>query len=72
MKYIILLQEDDCAPDARAYFKNELLEKFGETIEGFKEKSRSTQDIGDTFIYRYNQYELVDEIGVYCYRKIQV
>jgi hypothetical protein len=51
MKYI--LEEDECAPDAREYFEKEMLKKFGITVKDFKEKGVKTEDG-----YEYNGFIL--------------
>lgn len=49
---MILLIEDDTAPDAREVFEKQLLEKFGLTKEDFFEGEKTE------FGYKLNEYSL--------------
>ncbi len=48
---MVLLLEDDCAPDAREYFEKRLLEKFGLTMKDFFEKGEKIE-----FGYKLGEY----------------
>ncbi len=50
---MVLLLEDDCAPDAREYFEKRLLEKFGLTMKDFFEKGEKIE-----FGYKLGEYKL--------------
>ena len=56
-KRIKLLQEDDCAPDAREYFEKEMVKKFNLSMNDFMKKGE--KHIYSTGIERiYQNYVL--------------
>lgn len=69
-KYITIIQEDECAPDARQYFEVKLIEMTGLTIREFKGGSNVVEDLYDSFVYKNGEFELVDEIGIHKLRKL--
>jgi hypothetical protein len=50
-KYRILLQEDDCAPDARQTFLNEFKNMFGTSFEDWKKEAVNISKYEDTIRY---------------------
>lgn len=67
-----ILEEDDCAPDAREYFKSAFLKEVGMNLAQFKSSAKVITDLGDTMVYENDEYELRDEIGIHTlFRKKQ-
>ena len=66
--YKTILQEDDCAPDAFEYFEEKFIKEVGMSVKDFKDKSKMT-DCGDTFIYEFGNYKLINEIGNHTLKK---
>lgn len=54
----ILLQEDDCAPDARASFIEEMKKKYNLIFGEFKEKGKHIEPDDMTMEWHYKNYVL--------------
>jgi hypothetical protein len=63
-KYKVIIQEDECAPDAKQIFKQEFEEYFGITLEFFT-SGRVPVDLGDTFVYLWGDFKISNEIGIW-------
>ena len=71
MKY--LLQEDDCAPDAREYFIEQMKEKFNLDFNEFKQKGKRIEPDEMTLEWHYQKYVLsisADQPWYVLYRKV--
>lgn len=69
-KYKIILQQDDCAPDSREIFDREFIEYLGVPLEFFT-NSRVPIDNGDTFIYLYGDYRIINETNIWRVEQLQ-
>ena len=67
-KYKIILQEDDCAPDAFEYFEKEFKKKVGMDVKQFKQKAKMI-DNDDTIIYELDNFRLKNEIGIHTLQR---
>ena len=63
----LILQEDDCAPDAIEYFGHEFERITGLTVDEFKKKSFRAP-LQDAFIYSHKGYRLMFSADDPCYK----
>ena len=55
----LLVQEDDCAPDALEYFEKELIKLTGANVKTFREAStKNLNEFGDEVSYMWLNFEL--------------
>lgn len=71
-KYKTIIQQDDCMSkkDSSELFNKEFTEHFGMTVEEVT-KPIIPIDAGDTFIYLFGDYKILNEIGLWRVDKLQ-
>lgn len=69
-KYKVIIQEDECAPDAHKEFNRGFEEKFGRTLKSVVECIVPI-DLGDTFVYLWGDFRISNEIGFWKVEELE-
>ena len=68
-QYLTIIEEDECAPDAKQYFHKQFEEHFGMNINQYI-AGRTFIDYGDTKVYDISPYRIINEIGRWIVQKL--